>query len=101
MCSEPFDHTSVLQFLEKFTGVREPNISDLRRQTFGDLTSAFRFQQASEKAPSLPGTTGPLQLARYTSSHLPAPIIPGADQNLPQQENGSRKRTVRPRLDRS
>ena len=32
VCSEPFDHTSVLQFLEKFTGVREPNISDWRRR---------------------------------------------------------------------
>ena len=43
LCSEPFDHTSVLQLLEKFTGVAEPNISDWRRKTFGDLTSAFRF----------------------------------------------------------
>ena len=43
VCSQPFDHTSVLQFLEKFTGVREPNITEWRRQTFGDLTSAFRF----------------------------------------------------------
>jgi phospholipase C len=94
VCSEPFDHTSVLQFLEKFTGVIEPNISDWRRQTFGDLTSAFRFQQASEKAPSLPGTTGPLQLARYTSAHLPAPSIPEANQKLPEQEKGTRKRTA-------
>jgi phospholipase C len=30
-------------FLEAVTGVREPNISDWRRRTFGDLTSAFRF----------------------------------------------------------
>jgi hypothetical protein len=28
VCSQPFEHTSVLQFLEKFTGVRESNISD-------------------------------------------------------------------------
>src|SRR5258708_13437630 len=33
VCSEPFDHTSVLQFLELFTGVREPNISEWRRHT--------------------------------------------------------------------
>ena len=31
--SETFDHTSVLQLLEQFTGVRESNISDWRRQT--------------------------------------------------------------------
>src|SRR5271163_1371165 len=47
--SEPFDHTSVLQFLEIFTGVREPNISDWRRRTFGDLMSAFRFGEAGGK----------------------------------------------------
>ena len=56
--SQPFDHTSVLQFLEKFTGVREPNISDWRRQTFGDLTSAFQFQQPLGKPPMLPDTSG-------------------------------------------
>jgi len=46
--SQVFDHTSTLQFLEKFlshkTGkaVVEPNISDWRRLVCGDLTSVFR-----------------------------------------------------------
>jgi phospholipase C len=46
--SQVFDHTSTLQFLEKFlshkTGhtVREPNISDWRRLVCGDLSSIFR-----------------------------------------------------------
>ncbi|HEY4290555.1 MAG TPA: phospholipase C, phosphocholine-specific [Puia sp.] len=46
--SQVFDHTSTLQFLEKFlshkTGktVAEPNISDWRRLVCGDLTSVFR-----------------------------------------------------------
>ena len=46
--SEVFDHTSTLQFLEKFlshkTGqaIRETNISDWRRTICGDLTSVFR-----------------------------------------------------------
>jgi phospholipase C len=46
--SEVFDHTSTLQFLEKFlaqkTGkqVKEENISNWRRTICGDLTSAFR-----------------------------------------------------------
>lgn len=46
--SEVFDHTSTLQFLEKFlsnkTGkkVAEPNISAWRRTICGDLTSVFR-----------------------------------------------------------
>ena len=40
--SDRFDHTSVLCFPENFTGVRDPNISQWRRKTFGDLVSAFR-----------------------------------------------------------
>ena len=43
VCSAPFDHSSVLRFLERFTGVREPNISAWRRRTFGDLSSGFRW----------------------------------------------------------
>ncbi|QKZ14701.1 phosphocholine-specific phospholipase C [Spirosoma sp. KUDC1026] len=48
VCSEVFDHTSVLQFLEGFLShkrnkdIRETNISDWRRTVCGDLTSVFR-----------------------------------------------------------
>lgn len=48
VCSEVFDHTSVLQFLEHFlsnkTGkkIEESNISQWRRTVCGDLTSVFR-----------------------------------------------------------
>ncbi len=90
--SENFDHTSVLQLLEKFTGVREPNISDWRRKTFGDLTSALRFKQAKSGPPPLPDTSGLLQLAKYEASILPKPTFP-TDQNLPKQEKGKRRRT--------
>jgi phospholipase C len=94
VCSQPFDHTSVLQFLEKFTGVRESNISDWRRSAFGDLTSAFRFQDAPQKAPALPDTVGALSLAQYSSVNLPKPTLPGADQREPKQETGQRSRVV-------
>jgi phospholipase C len=46
--SQVFDHTSTLQFLEKFLGqktgkpIKETNISDWRRLVCGDLTSVFR-----------------------------------------------------------
>ncbi|MDP4262919.1 MAG: phospholipase C, phosphocholine-specific [Bacteroidota bacterium] len=46
--SEVFDHTSTLQFLEKFVShkkgkkIEEPNISAWRRTVCGDLTSVFR-----------------------------------------------------------
>ncbi len=95
VCSQPFDHTSVLQFLEKFTGVKEPNITDWRRQTFGDLTSAFRFEDGKVSPPPLPDTVGPLSRARFEAAYLPKPTLPGAEQKLPTQEKGSRKRIPR------
>ena len=94
VCSQPFDHTSVLQFLERFTGVREPNISDWRRRTFGDLTSAFRFDEQRAAPPVLPSTGGLLHHAHYAAVNLPVPPIPGADQVFPIQEKGRRKRTA-------
>jgi phospholipase C len=90
--SENFDHTSVLQFLEHFTGVRETNITDWRRKTFGDLTSVFNFSKANNRPPQLPDTSGMVTLAKYTSVNLPAPVFPGSDQKYPEQEKGSRKR---------
>lgn len=47
VCSEVFDHTSILQFLEKFVShksgkqIKETNISEWRRTVCGDLTSTF------------------------------------------------------------
>ncbi|HZZ18754.1 MAG TPA: alkaline phosphatase family protein, partial [Opitutaceae bacterium] len=58
VCSEVFDHTSVLRFLEEFASaksgraVRESNISDWRRTICGDLSSVFRPFQST--GPSLP-----------------------------------------------
>ena len=95
VCSELFDHTSVLQFLEKFTGVKEKNITDWRRQTFGDLVSAFRFDDDKAEPPRLPNTTSPYSRAKYESSSLPEPTLPGAEQTPPTQEKGQRKRVPR------
>jgi len=89
VCSKPFDHTSVLQFLEEFSGVRENNISDWRRRTFGSLSAALRWRDSYAPPPLLPDTSGPLRLARYESSMLPKPILPGAEQQLPNQEKSS------------
>lgn len=91
VCSQPFDHTSVLQFVEKITGVTEPNISAWRRQTFGDMTAAFRFDEKSAP-PKLPGTADALAQADHGVATLPAPVLPGGDQSVPTQEKGRRKR---------
>src|SRR5262249_40445605 len=44
VCSQVFDHTSVLRLLERVIGkgIRESNISPWRRTVCGDLSSAFR-----------------------------------------------------------
>ena len=91
VCSQLFDHTSPLQFLEKFTGVHEPNISDWRRKTFGDMTSVFRFGDAAAEPPVLPDTAGPLIRARYEAESLPPPSAP-IHQSMPTQEQGERPR---------
>ncbi|MGH8746084.1 MAG: alkaline phosphatase family protein, partial [Burkholderiales bacterium] len=99
VCSEPFDHTSVLRFLERVTGVREPNISAWRRQSFGDLSAAFRFGDAGAQPPALPDTGAELALARDAADRLPLPAIPAADQHLPAQEQSPpRKRSARHRV---
>jgi len=47
-----FDHTSILKFVERRFGVRCPNISDWRRETVGDLTSAFNFAGPDSSLPT-------------------------------------------------
>ncbi|MEU3503575.1 alkaline phosphatase family protein [Streptomyces hundungensis] len=91
VASEAFDHTSSLRFLEGFTGVKEPNISQWRRRTFGDLTSAFRFGSAVGRPPRLPDDTAEwLAEAEREVATLPKPVLPGADQSFPHQEPGPR-----------
>jgi phospholipase C len=93
VCSDVFDHTSHLQFLEAVTGVEAPNISAWRRQTVGDLTSAFRFWQPPAQAPVLPDTSGPLTLATYEVEEFQLPPFPGASQTPPVQQPGHRPHT--------
>lgn len=54
--SQVFDHTSVIQFIEKRFGVYERNISPWRRAVAGDLTSAFNFANPNDSLVSLPST---------------------------------------------
>ncbi|MGJ6964599.1 alkaline phosphatase family protein [Streptosporangium sp. G11] len=43
VCSQTFDHSSTVRFLETWLGIRAPDISAWRRTVAGDLTSAFDF----------------------------------------------------------
>ena len=82
VCSEVFDHTSVLRFLEARFGVMEPNISKWRRTVCGDLTSAFDF--------SAPDTTVKriVPPQPIVTSHEPYHVP--EEQSMPEQEPGTR-----------
>ncbi|MFO0603387.1 MAG: phospholipase C, phosphocholine-specific [Polyangiales bacterium] len=80
--SEVADHTSVLRFLENWTGVREPNISAWRRQVAGDLMPAFDFAHPDFTSPTIPAIA-----ARTCSGSAPA--VP-TTQAIPAQEVGVR-----------
>lgn len=83
VCSEVFDHTSVLQFLEARFGVVEPNISKWRRTLCGDLTSAFDFSTVPD--PVVATFTVPKPIASNREPYQ----VP-KEQSMPEQEAGTR-----------
>jgi phospholipase C len=91
--SQVFDHTSVIQFIEKCFGVFEPNISPWRRAVSGDLTSIFDFQHPNADPVQLPSTVSflpsPAELAGTdgTTFH---PTLSGVMIGVPAQEKGIR-----------
>jgi phospholipase C len=87
--SQVFDHTSVLRFLETWTGVQEPNISAWRRQVAGDLTSTLNFSATTVTVPNMPDTASLAAQAASQCASLPAPTAPGT-QTMPVQEGGTR-----------
>jgi phospholipase C len=89
VCSQVFDHTSTIQFLEKRFGVKEPNITPWRRAVCGDLTAAFDFASADDRLPALPDTAGYAPPDRLR--HPDVVPVPPAVQNVPAQETGVRR----------
>ncbi|GAB3830831.1 phosphocholine-specific phospholipase C [Kribbella italica] len=87
--SEVSDHTSVIRFIERRFGVKEPNISPWRRAICGDLTSAFDFGTEHSRPARLPDTSSyqPPDGDRHPD-YKPTPPAVG---KLPVQERGSRK----------
>jgi phospholipase C len=88
VCSDTFDHTSMLRFVETRFGVEVPNLSAWRRKVTGDLTSAFNFAAAPQDGrPRLPAPrTGSVQECVSPSPvHVPKP-------SFPRQEPGRRRR---------
>ena len=115
--SQVFDHTSPLQFLEKFIShkikkpVKELNIGSWRRAVCGDLTSAFRKYKGEklDKLTPLDKKSFLQQIHKAKFKNLPtgftplspeeirAGNVPNQQNNLiPQQESGTRPSNALP-----
>jgi phospholipase C len=99
--SDMFDHTSVLQFLEKRFDVVMPNITKWRRDTVGDLTSTLDLKSPDPTYSTLPATQvdnpangaycpEPNNIAPFLGK--PEPIAVPANIVMPTQEPGTAKR---------
>lgn len=90
--SQVFDHSSVIQFLEKRFGVEEPNISPYRRAVCGDLMTAFDFKTPNlVPMPNLEGkkNKNEADAIRTAQSLLPQVIRP-INQSFAVQDMGIR-----------
>jgi len=93
VCSEVFDHTSLIQFIERrFASGRndliESNITGWRRAICGDLTAAFDFKEPNVRPARLPDTAAYEPPDR--DKHPDYVPTPPAAQALPSQEPGLR-----------
>jgi phospholipase C len=91
--SQVFDHTSVVQFIEKRFGVHSRNITPWRRAVAGDLTSVFNFANPNGVPVELPATDAFLPspgelngMDNPTFIPKPGDVIVG----VPVQETGTR-----------
>jgi phospholipase C len=91
VCSDLFDHTSLIRLIETRFGVREPNISAWRRRTCGDLTSAFRFGARPAGWPEqdtrlrLAAAEAGLRAAELQVRDNPRPAVPAVNGPPPAQ----------------
>jgi phospholipase C len=99
VCSDTFDHTSVLRFLEARFGAEVPNLSAWRRATCGDLTSALNFAGPDRSVPALPPTSfgDPSVAGGDCTTNVPGKLASSGTvvvppNSMPRQEPGSPRR---------
>ena len=85
VCSDTFDHTSMLRLLETRFGVSVPNLTAWRRSVTGDLTTAFNFGTARD-------LTGP----GITAPGAPSPVLIAQVQSCIATAGGTRPYTAYP-----
>ncbi|AOR69497.1 phospholipase C, phosphocholine-specific [Burkholderia stabilis] len=90
VCSQVFDHTSVIRFIGERFGIDEPNITPWRRTVCGDLTAAFDFRSSDASFPPLPDTSQYRSIADQQCTSQPAPTVPATPSPVAPQEPGVR-----------
>jgi phospholipase C len=103
VCSDVFDHTSTLRFIETRFGAEVPNLTEWRRSVTGDLTSTLNITP-DRSLPALPSPspTDPRIILSNCPTNAPAsqideglPIVatyPVPPNSMPSQEPGTRGR---------
>jgi phospholipase C len=103
VCSQTFDHTSLLRFIETRFGVEVPNLSAWRRSVTGDLTGALALAKRPDVSlPSLPATSlGETALAEQAvlnalagTFHRGIPYPLPAANSMPSQETSPKRPPV-------
>jgi phospholipase C len=87
--SNVYDHTSMLQFLAAWTGVKPANVTPWRASVTGDLTAAFDFGNPDFSIPAnIPTLDQTWTLTQLTGGSTTPPAE--GDQKMPTQESGTR-----------
>jgi len=95
VCSQVFDHTSLLRFIETRWGVEVPNLSLWRRANTGDLTGSLALSRPPDTSmPGLPATAlGELSTAEQAvlnslagTLHFGIPYPSPTSNSMPSQE---------------
>jgi len=87
--SNVYNHTSMLQFLAAWTGVKPANVTPWRESVTGDLTAAFDFEHPDFSIPgSIPTLDQTWTLTQLTGGSTTPPAE--GDQKMPAQEPGTR-----------
>jgi phospholipase C len=100
VCSQTFDHTSLLRFIETRWGVEVPNLSAWRRSVTGDMTEALALAKPPDTSiPALPATSlGELSTAEQAVlDSLAGTLHFGIDYPLPTGNSMPSQETTPPR----
>ncbi len=110
VCSDRFDHTSLLRFLETRFGVEVPNLSAWRRSVTGDLTSTLDLSTPDLSLPTLPTASPddpvilrecPVHEVITPVPHYPVPattVMPTQEPGGAAPKNGGLLAVIRDRL---